>query len=250
MHRSIFSFMKSIPKFWSTAIGCNHAHTHVHRTQRRISRWNLLQRSSYHGLQRTTTALETVSEEEYDDERPSCPCEFAVRRKRREDSSAELRVETFNVSWGCAERRKDGSLARGRRKNHLYRLNNQLSRKVWKATGIRSTVSSSRKPIFAIAFESTKREREKTGRKDPGYFKRTPAKFLVRTTIPQPSKQPPPPPCDPPARGIDSCSVLCAITTILEYKSTAPTDSTEMAFSRGVACRGAGSNIADGTGLV
>lgn len=59
-------------------------------------------------------------------------------------------------------------------------------------------------------------------------------KFLVRPTPPlfpsnsrDPTSNEAAPPYDPSAKGIDSCSVLCAITTTLEYKSTGPMETTE-----------------------
>lgn len=62
-------------------------------------------------------------------------------------------------------------------------------------------------------------------------------KFLVRPTPPlfpsnsrDPTSNEAAPPYDPSAKGIDSCSVLCAITTTLEYKSTGPMETTETGF--------------------
>lgn len=119
--------------------------------------------------------------------------------------------------------------------------------------------SSVRKPIFAISFEragyptgetergtksTTERERERAKwEKDLGYFTQTPGKvfrsersnvlLLSLSLWPHFVHQRTPQPCDPSGKGIDSCSVLCAITTTLEYKSTAPIEPTEMSSSRG-----------------
>lgn len=79
--------------------------------------------------------------------------------------------------------------------------------------------------------------------KDLGYFTQTPGKvfrsersnvlLLSLSLWPHFVHQRTPQPCDPSGKGIDSCSVLCAITTTLEYKSTAPIEPTEMSSSRG-----------------
>ena len=117
--------------------------------------------------------------------------------------------------------------------------NNQLSRRVSKAAGTRSTVSL-RKPIFAIGFErasryTVQRERERERNKgSKATLLKLLEKFLVRPTPPlfpsnsrDPTSNEAAPPYDPSAKGIDSCSVLCAITTTLEYKSTGPMETTE-----------------------
>lgn len=120
--------------------------------------------------------------------------------------------------------------------------NNQLSRRVSKAAGTRSTVSL-RKPIFAIGFErasryTVQRERERERNKgSKATLLKLLEKFLVRPTPPlfpsnsrDPTSNEAAPPYDPSAKGIDSCSVLCAITTTLEYKSTGPMETTETGF--------------------
>ena len=55
----------------------------------------------------------------------------------------EKLVENYDLERSVCNEEKDGSRGRGpMREPALHWQNNQLSRKVWKATGIRSTVSA------------------------------------------------------------------------------------------------------------
>lgn len=264
----------------------------------RVSHWNLRGGSSYRRLQHTTAASGNTrflfqnkktmmkrsgTGDKWKEDRNKKATRVGVltnsaheRHTREADKQWTInrndeRIERENEPGssnydlersGCNEG-KDGSLRRPMKGTALHWQNNQLSRKVSKATGIRSTVS----PRFESRFlrsvskglgieqerqkqepkvQQKEREREKERakwEKDLGYFTQTPGKvfrsersnvlLLFLSLWPHFVHQRTPQPCDPSGKGIDSCSVLCAITTTLEYKSTAPIKPTEMSSSRG-----------------